>query len=115
MIIAQNFHQVALVLTSGDRNSAWIERLYDFTNVLITISSTLMYIGISRSIQRVYRAQIKAEAFKTKGLTMKNSQVIYATNVFTDASWDHMGHSSLFQPDEVTALEESMFDSFDTI
>lgn len=69
--------------------------------VLIKISRTLLYIVISRIIQRVYQRHIKAEAYKTYGLTMKKIYIVYTAYVFTDISIDLKGRGEpLFQTDD---------------
>ena len=59
MLIIQSVYLLALLGKAKFKGQPWMERLFDIVNSILMISYILMYIGVSQSINRAFKAQYR--------------------------------------------------------
>ena len=59
MLVIQSIYLLAQVGKVTYKNQQWMERLFDIVNSILMISYILMYIGVSQSINRAFKAQYR--------------------------------------------------------
>ena len=59
MLLIQSIYLLAQVGKVTSKGQQWMERLFDIVNSILMISYILMYIGVSQSINRAFKAQYR--------------------------------------------------------
>jgi hypothetical protein len=59
MLIIQSTYLIAQVMKVNYPGEIWMERIFDIVNSTLMISYILMYVGISQSINRAFKAQYR--------------------------------------------------------
>ena len=59
MLVIQSIYLLAQVGKVTFKGQQWMERVFDIVNSILMISYILMYIGVSQSINRAFKAQYR--------------------------------------------------------
>ena len=74
MLVIQSIYLLAQVGKASFKGQLWMERLFDIVNSTVMVSYILMYIGVSQSINRAFKAQYRKRIRTMSKQTMKKGK-----------------------------------------